>query len=109
MLLLTNATVSTTAFNRATNTTTPKLTNVAVMISRPSAKTISQYSGLGIVRYTILFDPGSDVAAGDGLTIQSWGQHTVNPQQLYRVFDAPDAGGLGLEVIECVVGEAVPR
>ena len=101
MLLQKNGTVNT-SYSGA-----PKLTGAKVFIDSPSPTDMPSFGG--IVRYVILFEPGTDVVPGDMVYIQSFGANSVNPSKGYLVFQADPEGALGLEDIYCVVGEKVQR
>src|SRR5579872_5321194 len=107
MLLDTNAVISTTSGSQS-NLGNPVLTCVEVMIGPPSPEDQQAVVG-GIVRHVVLFDPGTDIAAGDKLYIQEWGEHTVNPRRSFHVFPPKEAGGLGLEAIKALIGDKIDR
>jgi hypothetical protein len=107
---LTPITVSTTRGGVA------KLSNQRACPGRPTQK--DQDTHGGIVKYLILLDPVMVVAGtkvlmdtlpGDVLTIQSWTNVPVTTTWPYRVIEADISGGLGLEVMRCLVAEVTDR
>lgn len=103
-LLMANATISTTSTSGAIG---PKLTRVPAYVAPPTEK--DQLMAGGIVKHVVLLDPGQDVQPGDAMLINTWGQHTDLTARPFHVFAADPEGGIGLEVLRCVIGEKVQR
>jgi hypothetical protein len=101
MLLQSNATVSTKADG------TVRLSGVRALIDQPTEK--DQLNEGGIVRLRVLLDPATDIAAGDILSIDAWGQHGAGTPAGYHVNSAEPEGSLGLEVTVVLVGDAIGR